>query len=352
MWLRMGLLVAVLILAIGKTALAEPVVAKDILKLPEWDMTSTAYGGKLLLSDSPEMVTADGVMYQDTVNGSVRLFFHHVNDTKLPKKMVVLLENAGSQPAHITVHQYGLGGPGYDYLAIGKEVQMEYLEGTNLYSIEVAAKETTQLIPGLDQSIVQPNMLFNGMYDFITDQPVKVRVIMLPVKADIKKFAKQARVLPADQYRLRGTFEGKDRMFIPNKVYDPKQDGAVVLTLADNQLDRYGEGIDATDGTPTLNYGNYGVVYRLFLPSDAPGDIAYYLNPRGGVYAGGIGVKYKHKQEKPAPTPAGQVFFGSDAVKDVAPLGSYQGGQSLWLTFSPPGASNLPVKLMIVPKKE
>ncbi|HEY3424727.1 MAG TPA: copper amine oxidase [Negativicutes bacterium] len=352
MWLRMGLLVAVLILAIGKTALAGPAVAKDILELPEWDMTSTAYGGKLLLSDSPEMVTADGVMYQDTVNGSVRLFFHHVNDTKMPKKIVVLLENAGSQPAHIMVHQYGLGGPGYDYLAIGKEVQMAYLKGTNLYSIEVAAKETTQLIPGLDHLVVQPNMLLNGMYDFITDQPVKVRVIMLPVKADIKKFAKQAKVLPADQYHLRGTFEGKDRMLIPTKVYDPKQDGVVVLTLADNQLDRYVAGIDATDGTPTLNYGNYGVVYRLFLPSEASDNITYFLNPRGGEYAGGIGVKYKFKLENPVPTPEGRVSFGSDVFKDVATIGCYQGGQSLWLTFSPPGASNLPVKLMIVPKKE
>jgi hypothetical protein len=352
MWLRMGFLVAVVILATGGTALAEQVVAKDVLKLPEWVMTSTAYGGKLLLSDSPEMVTADGVMYQDTVNGSARLFFHHVNGTNVSKKMVVLLENAGSQPAHITVHQYGLGGPGYDYLAIGKEVQMTYLKGTNLYPIEVAAQGTAQLIPGLDNLVVEPNMLLNGMYDFITDQPVKVRVMMLPVEADIKKFAKQAKVLPADQYHLRGTFEGKDRMLIPSKVYDPKQDGAVVLTLADNQLDRYVEGIDATDGTPTLNYGNYGVVYRLFLPSEAAGNITYYLNPRGGEYAGGIGVKYKYKLENPVPTPFGRVSFGSDALKDVATIGSYQGGQSLWLTFSPPGASNLPVKLMIVPKKE
>ena len=39
-------------------------------------------GPTLLFSDSPEMVKACGIMYQDKVQGDVRLFFHHVNDKK------------------------------------------------------------------------------------------------------------------------------------------------------------------------------------------------------------------------------------------------------------------------------
>ena len=43
--------------------------------LPEWEVTASSYGGTLLLSDSPEMVSADGILYQDTVSGDVRVFF-------------------------------------------------------------------------------------------------------------------------------------------------------------------------------------------------------------------------------------------------------------------------------------
>ncbi len=97
---------------------------------------------------------------------------------------------------------------------------------------------------------------------------------MLPVDADSRRFAQKAKVLPTDEYRLRGTFEGKDRLLIPYKVYDPAQDGAVVVTLGDNVIDRYLEGVDATDGSKVLNYGNWGVVYKLFLPSENSGKIS------------------------------------------------------------------------------
>ena len=87
-------------------------------------------------------------------------------------------------------------------------------------------------------------------------------------------------------------------------------------------------------------------MFNLFFPSAYEGKVSYYLNPRGGVYAGGLHVKYRHQEEHVVATPADRVSFG-DTGKDVASIGSFDGGQSLWLTFSPPGVSNLPVKLII-----
>ncbi len=69
------------------------------------------------------------------------------------------------------------------------------------------------------------------------------------------------------------------------------------MTLADNKIDDYVAGIDATDGSQVLNYGNYGVVYRLYLPSMSAGGAEFYLNPRGGIYAGVMGVGYRHQSE-------------------------------------------------------
>ncbi|MDD4601761.1 hypothetical protein SDC9_13597 [bioreactor metagenome] len=318
------------------------------LKLPEWQVKATHSSGKLLLSDSPEMVPEDGITYQDTVDGEARLFFHHVNATDKPKKIVVLFENSGDKPANITVTKFGLGGPGLDYLAIGKEVQMEYFADNNLYLVEVPAGGSQQLSTELADAVVQNNELVNGMYDFKTDRPVKVSVMMLPADADAKEFAKTAKVLPADQWRLRGTFEGADRLLVSDQAYNPKKDGPVAITLADNKLDKYVTGIDKTDGSMVLNYGNYGVVYKMFIPSSYDGKIAYHLNPRGGEYAGGIGLHYQHQFQTVVPTPEKTTSFGS-TIKDFAYIGTFDGGQSLWLSFSPPGASNLPVKLVLAP---
>ena len=320
----------------------------NVLGLPEWEVTSSSYGGKLLLSDSPEMVSADGIMYQDTVEGSARLFFHHVNDTKSRKRIMVVLESPSKTDTVVTVTKYGLGGPDKNWVAVGKNAQRAYLGSGGLYLVEVPGDGFAFLSPELSKAVVEPGALVNGIYDFFADHPVTVKVMMLPENADVGRFSRRAKVLPADSYRLRGTFEGANRLLIPLKIYDPAEAGPVAITLADNKLDKYVTGIDATDGSAVLNYGNYGVVYNLFLPAKESGKIGYYLNPRGGDYAGAIGVKYRHLNQPPVDTPAGRLAFGNPT--DFAAVGKFDGNESLWLTFSPPGASNLPVKLIIMPQ--
>jgi hypothetical protein len=322
----------------------------DAARLPEWAVNSIEHEGTLLLSDSPEMVPADGIMYEDIVSGDVRLFFHHVNATGEDKKIVALLENADNKPAHVTIYQWGLGGPDYNFVQVGKDAQEAYMKGFDLTMIEVPKYGKAQLDAHLGSLVVQPRMLVNGIYDFKTDRPVKVKVMMLPVGARPEEFASRAAVLPNDEYRMRGTFKGKDRTLAAKKTYNPRKDGVVALTLADDQVDKYVKGIDATDGLPVENYGNYGVVYKLYLPSEKTGKIAYYLTPLGGEYAGALGVKYSYILKNPINNPSDKLSLGAGGVQDASFIGVYDGGQSLWLTFSPPGASNLPVKLVIMPK--
>ena len=356
-WFKIGLLPIVMSFVLHSAAFAatvKPTIILNGLDMPEWAVNISSSGGKLLLSDSPEIVPNDGIMYQDVVNGDTRLFFHHVNGTTEPKKIVVLLENASDKPVNIVVSQYGLGGPSHDYLQVGKKVQQDYINGDDLYLLEVPANGSRSLISSLDNSIVEPNMLVNGMYDFKTDGPVNVKFMMMPIDADIETFAESAKVLPPDiaEYRLRGTFDGKDRLVVPGQVYNATKDGAVAITLADNKLDPYVTGIDATDGTQTTNYGNYGIVYKIYVPTSSVGKMSYYLNPRGGEYAGWIGADYQHQGIKTIATPADKMSFGSHPKSESAYIGTYEGGKSVWLTFSPPGASNLPIKLIIKPEKE
>lgn len=345
-------LVVVFVISLGceKIAMAAEPTGLDIENLPEWKVKQSSSGGKLILSDSPEMVTKDGILYQDKVEGKVRLFFYHVNATADAKKMDVVLENKGKDIVHLTVNQSSLGGPGYNWLAVGKETLTSYLNGKDKYQITIPPGGALPLSGKISETAVLPNMLINGIYDFVTDHPVTVKVMMLPILEDSVPFAQTAPMLPSDESHLRGTFDGADRQIAPVTAYDPTHDGAVALTLADNTVDSYLKGIDVTDGTKVVNYGNYGVVYQILLPSKNGGRVAYYLVPMGGYYAGAIGINNKTVKSDALATPEGKIYFGTDMQKDFAFLGAYNSGEFLSFKFSPPGASNLPVKIIILPQ--
>lgn len=322
----------------------------DIINLPEWEVSTASQGGRLLLSDSPEMVESDGILYQDKVEGAVRLFYYHVNAASAAKKFDVILENNSNKPVRVTVRQYGMSGPGYAWMAIGKETMAAYLAGSQPYQLDIPPGGAKTLMAQISETAVLPNMLVNGMFDFTADRQVTVKVLMLPMLEDSESFARTAKILEPDRHHLRGTFEGANRQLVADAVYDPAKDGAVAVTLADNRIDCYVEGIDATNGRKVINYGNYGVVYQIALLSKSGGKVAYYLVPRGGDYAGVIGIAHPDVTWSPLPTPLGRVHFGSNKAEDFAFLGTYDSGDPLLLTFSPPGASNLPVKILILPQ--
>lgn len=322
----------------------------DAERLPEWQVKSMSSGGKLLLSDSPEMVESDGILYQDKVTGSVRLFFYHVNSSPDVKKMAVILENSGDKPAYVNVSQAALAGPGRSWMVVGKQAQLAYLGEKKTYQLTVPPGGRVPLADNIEEEMLMPNTLMNGIYDFTTDRQINVKVLMLPVTENSIEFSRKAQVLPADQYRLRGTFEGANRQITPIEPYDPASDTIMGLTLADNQIDTYLEGIDATDGSQVVNYGNYGVVYQIALPSKKGGRVAYYLAPLGGEYAGAIGINHPDVYWSPLATPRDRLYFGAKKNMDSAFLGTYESGDPLSLVFSPPGASNLPVKIVVVPQ--
>lgn len=345
------LLVLAAVIVLGQaTAVAVTPQALDVSRLPEWDVVSTSPGGKLLLSDSPEMVPADGILYQDKVAGNVRLFFYHVNATDSAKRMEVLLENSGPEPAQVFIQRYGMGGPGYSWMAVGKDAVTSYLAGSQIQQVSVPARGAVPLSAKISETAVLPNMLINGIFDFLADLPVTVKVIMLPMLADRGEFSRKAKVLPADAVHLRGTFYGANRRLIPTRAYDPMHDGATAMTLADNDVDRYLEGLDATDNSRVVNYGNYGVVYEILLPTRNTGRTGCYLTPVGGPYAGAVTVKYGKLAGGLVATPPDRTFFGSYGSRDFAFLGTFDGDETATLLFSPPGGSDLPVKLIFMPQ--
>jgi hypothetical protein len=144
-----------------------------------------------------------------------------------------------------------------------------------------------------------------------------------------------------------------DRIIKADKPYSSRRDGAVGITLADDRHDRYRTGIDASDGAIVQNYGNYGVLYKILIPTEGNGRTSYYLNPRGGVYAGAIAVRRHGINGRPELilTPDKKAFMGERGTRELAYIGTFSDSEEIWFEFSPPGASNLPARLILVPEK-
>ena len=335
-----------------------------------WPVESYDTGGTLLFSDSPEYVKKVGVLYRDTVTGDARVLYYHLNDTAQPKKLAVVLETEADL-ATVSVTRGAAAAPSTDYLHVGKETQIGYFDTHELNERIYVTKERPRLlVPAMNETLLAPGQLVYGVYDFHTNAPVRVSVIMYGADVDPFAFLRIARVLPRDEIALRGTFHGMNRVITAQKPYRPSTDGAVYFPIGDNLHDVYRHGIDATDGSTVVNYGNYGILYQIDIPTMGRENIRYFLSPLGGVYAGAMRVESGGKHAL-LQTPATRAYFGDQTLPEapnvvqareegllfltqyteLSDLGTYAAGQSVAFEYSPPGASNLPVNIILMPEK-
>ena len=345
--------------------------ADQVMRL--WNVEATDTGGTLLFSDSPEYVKSDGITYTDTVEGSARVLFYHLNDTSDLKKVAVVLENTTGGFTTVQVTRGGMSEPSSSYLTVGKQTQMEYFNTKMDESVFLFSHGRRLLRPEMGTMILQPGQLVYGVFDFKTEVPVKVYIIMYPADADPLEFVKTAVILPKDEERLRGTFKGMDRILRSQKVYNPEEDGVVYFPIGDNERDPYRRGIDATDGSQVVDYGNYGVLYHIQIPTVSSYATQYYLSPLGGVYAGAMKVALKGDSAASLLlTPRDRTYFGDatppESIEqmqtrengtavlspkaELADLGTYDGETAPSFEYSPPGASNLPVNIILMPANE
>lgn len=325
--------------------------------------------GTLIFSDSPEYVAQDGILYQDIVSGPARVFYYHLNSQDTDKKVAVVLE-AQEDYTEVRVTRGGIGEPSTDYLHTGKGAQKNYFGNRRFDHLYMMKGSTRLLDPEMDNIVLAPQQLICGTYDFKTNHPVKVMVIMYPADEDPLEFWKSADIQPKDEMRLRGTYAGMDRKMTAAKEYDADKDGIVYVPLADNVHDLYQTGIDATDGSAVTDFGNYGINYDIHIPLKGDRPVDVYLCPLGGIYAGAMTVRLGERgREDLIPTPFGRGYFGDTTppepdniqkardegiwilpqTAELAYLGTYQAEDDPYFIFSPPGASNLPVALVLIP---
>ena len=160
-----------------------------------WPVESYDTGGTLLFSDSPEYVKETGILYRDTVTGDARILYYHLNDTPQPKKIAVILETAADL-ATVSVTRGAAAAPSTDYLHVGKVTQIGYFDTREMNERIYVTKERPRLlVPAMNATVLGPGELAYGVYDFHTNAPVRVSVIMYGADVDPFAFLRIARVL-------------------------------------------------------------------------------------------------------------------------------------------------------------
>ena len=210
----------------------------------------------------------------------------------------------------------------------------------------------------LEKVHVKKDDLFSGLVDFTSADEVYARVMMLPMKVKSLGAAYTAKKLPIDEVRLRGTYTGMLRTLAVNSVYDSSLGGAYA-EVANDREDPFIQGVDEMNYNDAVtDRGNYGVSYDMTLYTKGNEPFRLYFNPLGGAYSGSFTINTTHSKNKNAKvtTETYQVgggdvpYLGHQTVLDSMQMGSYHGGDTLHIQFMPAGASNLPVRFLLIPE--
>ena len=329
------------------------------------EVESKTYGGTLIFSDSPEYVKDNGILYSDIVEGDCRILFYHLNESTVNKRLAVIVENVHDGFNTVDITRGAITNPNWDFLKVGKNVQTQYMSKSFHSSIYMLKEDKKLLVDEISSYLIRPQQLIYGVYDFNAAHKIKITVLMYPQAADPLSFVNHAKIFDKDQQRLRGTYKGMNRLLKAKEKYNPNTDGIKYIMIADDVNDIFVSGIDSTDESVVKNVGNYGINYTIEL--ETTGKTKIGLVPLGGVYAGAMRDLNKNKLLE---TPSKRIYFGEKTPKEpesvkkareegltllttyteIEYLGTYEG--KVKFEYTPPGASNLPVELILMPEEE
>ncbi len=323
----------------------------------------------LLLSDSPEYVgPVGGTLSAGTINGNGRIYFYHVNEMDQPHKIAIVLENQSAYPntVHVMRQLKSVATP--DYFAAGRDLSRKDLEhpldespnARPLYSLSIPPQGRQLIFSDLENTPVYQDALFTGIVDIKTEAPIFARVMMLPMGMDAVDASHWAKNLPIDEIQLRGTYTGSKRNMEVATPFDTTLGGAFV-EIGNDREDMFINGVDEMQNKAFVrDRGNYGVSYTLKIPTKGNEPFRLYFNPLGGPYSGSFTVKALHQQGARRGQTDTRTYhiggadgisaLGDGTILDSRIMGNYNAGDLLTLNFMPAGASNLPIRFLLIPE--
>lgn len=302
-----------------------------VLSLKQVDPAVNMNRESVMISNSPEIIRENGILYSDMLEGEHRLYYHHINGSKETKKVYLLAINQGKKPVRLTVQKSGTAGPA-DPMAVGRAAAyrfLDYIPGESRF-LELKPGEKVVINEGLSDTVTPGNTV-NGIFNINAHDELKFMVVAVNDRQALENISALS-VLPRDDNHIRGTFSRGNRFL---SVYLTGNEPAR-LVVADGQDDSFLYGKD--EKLVSKNKGNYGLIYRIRIT--AQNRVGVLFSPRGGVFAGA--GEWDRK-----------AFYlpnkGVLQPKEGAMIGVIEPGQEKVLEFIPPAGSYLPVNLIFIP---
>ncbi|GAA5513766.1 hypothetical protein Dcar01_02511 [Deinococcus carri] len=286
----------------------------------------------LLFSDSPEVPTQSGVLYQDTVSGRARLLAYHLNALARPARLYILARNLEPRAVEVRTERLGETAPTRIEGLLGQVTLLDYFASTGGHSLTLA--------PGQSAAVYASPTLnagsgVNVMQDLTASGRVELTFVMLeeglPPSAQV---VQQLPYLQPDGRHVRGTFPNAVRSLRVNLTTLPAR-----LIIGDGQVDPALTGTDMLTGRPQRLSGNYGVLYDLEVSGVAGTAVAF--SPRGGLYRGAMNI-----EDGPITQTIKLPRSGNALTPDQPVLLWRAQSDRLNIDFVPASGSNLPISLV------
>ena len=325
-------------------------------------------GPQYIISDDPEYIRVpEAVAVREKVQpGTVRLYVYNVNavqdPSKTERKITAVIKNLGTEEMHLKMLRYSSQKPSTDYFGIAKQGLIDYFNSVpQTKPVLVKPGETVSIDKKLETNRVKYDELVHGFYEFVIDQPGEVSVVQTDPEVSGTVAANRiVEVHPSSRTNAgRGLFGVSNYLVIARDTLDTAKPVSKII-VADGKIDPWVNGVDGSTGRIMNLSGNYGVIYEIevnWKSSDGKGLALITWNAMAGAkWCDGmvnvIRVSEGKFREGYVTVPSDKPYnTGSpDAVLlQVFLPDKKKAVQKIKITFTPPGATCLPVPLAFVP---
>jgi hypothetical protein len=292
---------------------------------------------RLLVSDYPERLTADGVLFTATIDrtSSQRFLYYHFNPSTEPaRRILVKATNNAATPAVLHLIA-SLAGPSSNEMEVGHNATRTFLvrarrnEGT---VITIPPNSTVNIV----NHNLPPNTIVNGILQMreIAGDPLDIAVVAQGADAPLDRSADAANLLAGGAPHARGEYPVPE--FFSEYTFFTD---APPLEIPIGQLPlpnlRSGEALS----------GDYGVMQSVRVvivnTSKFGQAIALYANPRGGDATATFTIDDTLVQ-----THRLAAYSRYKIWQEVISPGTYR---TLRITTMPEGGSSYPLRLVFAP---
>lgn len=294
----------------------------------------------LIMSNNPEGVAGEGILYTDKAFGKVRMKFHHSNISSSQLYIYAAVQNTSEKPVKLTTGARGLAGPSWDVMRVGRQVVVNYLGSWNKKSQEKILQPGETLLLNEERTRTRPGETLGFMMDLECEDELQFTVFASHNKITGSSWT-DLPFAEKEGTHVRGTFKGADQTIkiTPGGTDEER----FVLGMPDNQFFGFFQGQDALTKEEVTNRGDRGAVYSIEIHAEETMGVA--LNPRGRYFMGAV----KGFDDSMILLSNAGMMRGS---REAVVLGTLAAGDMGRLIYSPPSGSDTPFFLLFFPQEK